>query len=117
MASAVAPFVKDRRSSQRYPIDAALRYRFVLNRKAVTGTGGTVNLSSDGVLFRTANPLPKGVRIELSIAWPARLDNLVGLNLHVTGETVRTEGSFTAVIFRRHEFRTQGMRPDSRQAV
>jgi hypothetical protein len=117
MAPAIAPFVSDRRSSPRYPIDAALQYRFVLNRKAVTGTGGTVNLSTDGVLFQTANPLPRGVPIELSIAWPARLDNLVGLNLHVTGKTVRTEGSFTAVIFRRHEFRTRGTRPDCQPAV
>jgi len=108
MASAVAE-VNDRRSSQRYPINAALQYRFVLKRHAVTGTGGTVNLSSHGVLFQTASPLPSGVTIRLSIAWPARLDSLIGLNLHVIGKTVRTEGSFTAVIFHKCEFRTRGI--------
>jgi hypothetical protein len=107
MASATSQCVQDRRSSRRYPINTALEYRFVLKRKTVTGTGETVNLSGDGVLFQTANPLPSGVLIELSIAWPARLDNLIGLKLYVIGKTVRTDGSFTAVMFRSHEFRTR----------
>jgi hypothetical protein len=117
MASATSQCVQDRRSSRRYPINAALEYRFVLKRKAVNGTGETVNLSGDGVLFKTANPLPSGVLIELSVAWPARLDNLIGLKLHVVGKIVRNDGGFTAVMFRSHEFRTRKSATHNSQAA
>jgi hypothetical protein len=107
MASASRQYLNDRRSEQRYPVKVALEYRIVLrNRKVATGIGGTVNISSSGVLVQTASSLPRGVTIELSIAWPARLNNTVALKLHVIGKTVRAQGNCTAVVIRRHEFRT-----------
>ena len=66
-------------------------------------------MSSGGVLVQTADFLPKGIAIELSIAWPARLNNTVALKLHVIGQTVRTLDNCTAVEIHRHEFRTGGM--------
>jgi hypothetical protein len=118
MASRSTQHLNDQRSNHRYPVEVALEYRVELpNRKVVTGVGGTVNLSTSGVLFQSADSLPRGVAIELSIAWPARLNNIAGLNLHVVGKTVRTEGNCTAVIVQRHEFRTQGMTPHDTQSA
>lgn len=110
MASASRQPLNDRRSEHRYPVKVALKYRIVLpNRKVVTGIGGTVNMSSGGVLVQIADSLPKGIAIELSIAWPARLNHTVALKLHVIGQTVRTLDNCTAVAIHRHEFRTSGM--------
>jgi hypothetical protein len=113
MASASRQILNDRRSEHRYPVKAALEYRIVLrNHKVVTGIGGTVNISSGGVLVQTAHSLPRGIAIELSIAWPARLNNhRVALKLHVVGKTVRTQGNGTVVAIRQHAFQygpTQG---------
>jgi hypothetical protein len=109
MASASRQHLNDRRSEHRYPVKLALDYRIVLrDRKVVTGIGGTVDISSGGILVQTANSLPRGVPIELFIAWPARLNNTVALKLHVIGQTVRTQGRCTAVLIRRHAFRTSG---------
>jgi hypothetical protein len=99
--------LKDHRSNRRYPVDAVVEYAVVLpNRKVITGVGETVNLSSGGVLFQSEVPLPSGVAIELAIAWPARLESLAGMNLYVTGTTLRTQGNCTAVSIHRCEFRS-----------
>jgi hypothetical protein len=108
----------DQRSNHRYPIEVALEYRAVLpNRSVVTGFGGTINLSSGGVLFQSESSLPAGVAIELMIAWPARFESLAGLNLHAMGKTVRTQDNCTAVVVHRHEFRTRGMGSIHRQSA
>src|SRR6266566_3757506 len=111
MILASRQYLHDRRSEYRYPVKEALEYKIVLrNRKVLNGIGGTVNVSSGGVLVQTAHSLPRGVTIELSIAWPARLNHTVALKLHVIGQTVRTQGNCTGVVIRRHEFRTSGCR-------
>jgi hypothetical protein len=118
MATRSPQNLNDQRTSHRYPVEVSLEYKVMLpNRRVVTGIGGTLNLSTGGVLFKSATPLPAGVAIELFIAWPARLNNIAGLNLHVTGKTVRAQGNCTAVVVQRHEFRTRGMRSEERQSA
>jgi hypothetical protein len=110
MASQFVQHLNDQRSNHRYPVEVALEYRVVLpNDKVVAGVGGTINLSSCGVLFQSERSLPAGVTIELTIAWPARMNNIAGLNLHAFGKTVRTQGNRTAVAVHGHEFRTREM--------
>jgi hypothetical protein len=76
-----------------------------------------VNLSSCGVLFEAQDPLPLGKRIELSIAWPARLDENAGLTLRVIGRIVRTEENLVSVAFSHYEFRTRRLGPIARAAA
>jgi hypothetical protein len=83
----------------------------------VTGVGRTVNISSGGVLVDTASSLPRGMEIELSIAWPASLNGVAALKLHVVGQTVRTQGNRTAIVIRRYEFRTRGKIGSERQST
>ena len=110
MATVSRQNLNDRRLERRYPVKVALEYWIIIrNRKVLTGIGGTVDISSSGVFIQTANALPSGVKVELSLAWPARLNSTVALKLHVIGQTVRTQGSCTAVVIRQHAFRTSGM--------
>lgn len=99
---------RDRRSDHRYPLKAELKYRVVrLGRTVMSGVGQTINMSSGGVLLQTPNPLPLSEKVELSVFWPIPLGNVTPLQLHIVGRAVRREGTGTAVMIERHQFRTR----------
>jgi len=100
----------DRRSSVRFPIEREIRYK-VFSRNAIEmGSGMTVNMSSNGILFTTERTLNPGERLEVSVNWPAHLDNKCPLKLVTTGRVVRGDGEQAAIAIERYEFRTQGSR-------
>jgi hypothetical protein len=96
----------ERRSWPRYSLEAALEW-VIQGRRVARGRGTTINLSSGGALFQSDQAVAEGVQIELAIAWPARLNDVAGLTLHVQGRTVRTQGKCAAVKILRREFRTR----------
>jgi PilZ domain len=99
----------DRRLSRRYPIAADLEYRAVgSDGAAIEGMGRSVNLSANGILFQSDRALRAGMRIELSIAWPARLNDSLALNLRVSGRVSRSDGNCHAIRIRAHEFCLRG---------
>jgi hypothetical protein len=99
----------DRRLNRRYPIAAELEYRAVGNDGVtLEGIGQTINLSTGGVLFQSDQALRVGLRIELAINWPARLNDSLALNLCVSGRVSRSEGNCHAVRIRAHEFCLRG---------
>jgi hypothetical protein len=100
----------ERRFSNRLPIERALRYRVFGARNTVTqvGSGKTLNMSSRGVLFTCESSLPKGARIELTVSWPAKLNDEVPLNLVAMGFLVRSDRNHAAIAMERYEFRTRG---------
>jgi len=98
----------ERRSAVRFPIEQEVRYK-IFNRNTIeVGSGRTINMSSNGVLFTTERPLSPGERIELSVNWPAHLDNKCALKLVTSGRVVRTDSAKAALAIERYEFRTQG---------
>jgi c-di-GMP-binding flagellar brake protein YcgR len=103
---------EERRSAVRFPIEREVRYR-VHNRNTIeVGAGKTLNMSSTGVLFTTERMLHAGERVELSVAWPAHLDNKCPLKLVMVGRVVRSNENVAAITVERYEFRTQGtLRP------
>jgi len=102
----------DRRSSDRFAIERELRYK-VLNKKngEESGTGKTSNLSSTGVLFTTEQMLLPGRRIEVSISWPAQLNNKCALRLVARGRVVRFDDGKAAMEIQQYEFKTQAKTP------
>jgi hypothetical protein len=98
----------DRRGADRFPIEREVRYK-VLNRKNAEeiGSGKTINMSSNGVLFSTEQHLLPGKRLELSISWPAQLDSKVSLKLVARGRVVRSDERRAAIEIHQYEFRTQ----------
>ncbi len=98
----------ERRNALRFPIEQDVRYK-IFNRNTIeVGSGRTVNMSSNGVLFTTERMLGPGERVELSVNWPAQLDNRCALKLVTMGRVVRTNGNVAAIAIERYEFRTQG---------
>jgi len=100
--------VTERRRSSRFPIERELRYK-TLNHRAepLVGTGKTLNISSSGVLFTTEHDLPVGTRLEVSISWPAQLNDRCLLNLVARGRVTRNAKGQLALQIQQYEFRTQ----------
>lgn len=105
------PHPIERRQADRFPIEREIRYRVLSKRNTYEeGTGKTVNISSTGVLFTTDQILLPGKRLELSISWPAQLDNRCHLKLVARGRVARLEQGRAAVEIQQYEFRTIGSR-------
>ena len=97
----------DRRHTDRFPIERELRYRALAKRGGdEAGAGRTLNISSGGILFTSEHILLPGRRIEVSINWPAQLDQKTGLRLVARGRVVRFEHGRGALEIQQYEFRT-----------
>jgi len=98
----------ERRSADRFPIEREVRYKILNKRNSQEeGIGKTINISSAGVLFTTDQILLPGKRLELSISWPAQLDNKCQLKLVARGRVARLEQGRAAIEIQQYEFRTQ----------
>jgi hypothetical protein len=74
-----------------------------------SGRGKTLNISSNGILVTTDRVLAPGLRLEVEVDWPAKLDGRVSLKLVVQGKIVRSTKNDVAVAgvkISRHTFHT-----------
>jgi PilZ domain len=100
---------QDRRVKRRYPLDLPVQYKIMKNYLVIgTGTGTTLDMSSNGIAFATSEPVKVGSYLELSVSWPVLLNQACPLKLVVSGKVVRSDGRVVALRMERHEFRTQG---------
>lgn len=98
----------DRRQSDRFPIEREVRYRAINKRGSEeAGVGQTINMSSSGIFFTVEHILLPGRRMELSISWPALLNQKCALKLVARGRVVRFEEGRAAIEIQQYEFRTQ----------
>jgi hypothetical protein len=107
--SAVFGEQTDRRETSRFPVKEDVKYTVIHSRaQKTTGLGRTLNFGSGGLLFTTEDRLPLGRTVELSVAWPAKLEGKCPLQFVATGRVVRSENNRAAVKIERYEFRTRG---------
>lgn len=98
----------ERRARLRFPMHRELRYKLLEGQAIIaSGAGATCDMSSGGVAFTSDRPLPTGVFIELSIAWPVLLDNACPMRLIVFGKLLRAGLHRSACTVEKYEFRTQ----------
>jgi hypothetical protein len=71
------------------------------------GTSETLNISSKGLLFSTDAQLQSGQLVQVSLDWPARLENQIALKLVAEGRIVRNGGGQAAMTIDKYEFRTR----------
>src|SRR5512136_188058 len=98
----------ERRRSRRYSIERSLRYHMRGVRPALAGSGVTVNMSSNGIMFTTEQPLPLGKPVILEIHWPVLLDDARPLKLVTRGHVVWCDTAAAAMRIEGWDFRTQG---------
>jgi hypothetical protein len=101
--------MNERRAKARFEIHRELRYHVRARGKSVqSGSGRTVDMGSRGVAFQTDQALVAGAFVELSISWPALLDEVCPMRLSVSGRIVRTVERMAVCSVDKYEFRTQG---------
>jgi PilZ domain len=100
----------ERRSRIRFPIELGARY-VVIGRAKAEGTGWTVNISSQGVLITSREPVPSDTSIRVVIEWPILLGDISPLALHIGGKVVRSDSGLIAVRFFTHELRIRPKPP------
>jgi hypothetical protein len=99
----------ERRASRRFAIEQEVSYKVLDHRAAVPegGAGKTLDISSKGVLFETAQRLRPGKRVEVSVNWPAQLEGGCPLKFVAVGRVVRADETRAAMHIEQHEFRTR----------
>lgn len=98
---------REKRSSIRFPIVREVRFkRLSIRNSSEIGRGQTIDISSKGVYFTSDVALSVGERLELSINWPAQLDQKCPLQLVTLGRVVRSDNARYAMAIERYEFRT-----------
>ena len=104
----------ERRLRRRFPLSYELRYRTLENEDREPGQGKTINISSRGLLFTIDRVLSPGMKVEIHVDWPFKLDDRVALKLVLFGRVVRVQGKEhlqAAMRIERHEFRTVSQAP------
>jgi CheY-like chemotaxis protein len=104
----------DRRTNARFPCRLAVSYQ-ALEHPFLSGvaTSETLNISSKGLLFSTDEALQPGQLLQVSVDWPARLENQVPLKLVAEGRIVRNLNGLAAMRIDKYEFRTRGKAQNS----
>lgn len=101
--------VSDRRGSDRFPMERDVRYKVLSKRQTEeSGVGKTIDMSSSGVLFTTDHQLAPGKRVEVSISWPAHLNQSTALKFVARGRVARVLDGKAALEIQQYEFRTAG---------
>ena len=99
-------FAVERRRHLRYGVRLSLHYH--VSQKggmARSGSGLTLNMSTNGLSFRCRKPLPVGSHIEMVIDWPAKYADVYPVDLLVTGFIVRSDPHHTAIRMTSRRFR------------
>ncbi len=98
----------ERRVNARFPIPLAVSYQ-TLEHPILSGQGisETLNISSKGLLFTSNEQFQAGQLVQVSLDWPARLENSIPLKLVAEGRIVRNANGQTAMTIDKYEFRTR----------
>jgi DNA-binding NarL/FixJ family response regulator len=98
----------ERRNNARFPIPLAISYQ-TLEHPILSGQGTseTLNISSKGILFSSNEQFQAGQLVQVSLDWPARLENQIPLKLVAEGRVVRNSNGTTAMTIDKYEFRTR----------
>jgi CheY-like chemotaxis protein len=98
----------ERRTNARFDCHLAISYQ-TLEKPFLTGQGSseTLNISSKGVLFNADEALEPGQLLQISVDWPARLENQIPLKLVAEGRIVRNLNGVAAMTIEKYEFRTR----------
>jgi hypothetical protein len=98
----------ERRARQRFRIGQDVRYKCLSGgRLSDGGAGKSLDVSSGGVRFTTERALSVGELLEVTVKWPALVDNTCLMKLVINGQVIRSDPNSAAVKIERYEFRTR----------
>ena len=65
----------DQRTLERYPVSLQLHYKATSKKGPVQGFGQTIKMSSKDIVFAPGDRLEPGMKTEIVLSWPPRLDD------------------------------------------
>ena len=103
-----SPFLRNTRPAARdFPVALDLQYQVPGDRDGgIRGTGRTLWMSSREIIFETDVALAAGTELEITVAWPARLEERVALQLRIRAMVLHTLSVGVTAEIRKYEFRT-----------
>jgi CheY-like chemotaxis protein len=96
----------ERRTKVRFTCRLTVSYQ-TLKPPFLSGQGTSKNISSKGLVFTSNEEFQPGQSLQVSLDWPARLENQVRLRLIAAGRIVRSVNGQTAMTIDKYEFRTR----------
>ena len=88
-----------------YPIQAEVEYVLRRGRRVIeTGRGQTIKLSGNEVVLEAARPLPSGMAIQVTVAWPGPLGKSGELRIRIAGRTGESQGNRAVVHIDHYDF-------------
>jgi hypothetical protein len=98
----------------RFPLRLKVSFS-ALTRPICSGEGETLYISSKELAFAAKESFAEGQRLQVSLDWPARLENLP-LRLVVSGKILRSADSLSTMTIDKYEFRIRGKEPAAETA-
>jgi hypothetical protein len=99
----------ERRIKRRIPFERDCRIRLMQpNLRLDALSSRTINMSSNGILIRTACRWDTGTPLEVAIHWPTQLNEQCRLKLVARARVIRCDGDQVACAIEGYEFRTLG---------
>jgi hypothetical protein len=108
----------ERRAKYRFDLQRELRYKVTsTGTPPIAGVGQTINMCSGGIAFTGEHTIEPGAFVELSVSWPALLDDSCPMRLIVFGRVLRTSGLVAVCSIEKYEFRTAARTFQPRDSV
>jgi len=106
---------RDRRRKGWYPLRLKLTFSAVTSPMC-SGGGETLHISSKELLFTTNESFAIGQCLQVSLDWPALLENRIPLRLVVSGQILRSDDGQAAMTIDKYQFRIRGIEPSAATA-
>ncbi len=99
----------ERRRARRFPLRREARYTILEAHKRNSPVGTeTMDMSSGGMCLGCKEAPPLGSRMDVSVNWPAVLENGCRLKLVARTRVMWRSNVAVGLMIEKHEFRTQG---------
>jgi hypothetical protein len=117
---ATASLTHECRSRLRYAVNLELQFSYRRGKRTWFGSGRTRDVNAHVICFESDQEIPRGVVLDVCIAWPASAEDLP-VEVLIQGPVVRRQGSFAVLQMDTLKFRTRGEisfhEPSSRGSV
>jgi hypothetical protein len=87
----------------------ALDLQYQVLGRELKGAGRTMWISSRTVIFEADREFVPGTDLEMTVAWPARLDERIGLQLWLRVRIVHSLSQGMTAEIRKYQFRTRSL--------
>jgi hypothetical protein len=83
--------MKDRRTARRYDLSLPISVRVPIVKGAVSRTGKTRDISTQGVYFNIDNNLRAGAELDMTMTFPAEVTGGTEAFVRATGKVIRVD--------------------------